>query len=520
MSRALAALSLLVITAFSFFVFPGHTYLEQDTQIYVPILENQWSGALANDLIVQYPHVSFTLYDELTNGLRWLTHLPLQFVLEGQQLFFRVAGFAGIFLIALSFGLDWYAAILVTALWTLGATIQGPAVLTIEYEPTPRSFAVPLLLLAVGLALRNRYAWAGAASACAVLLHAPTTWPFLLVAALFVIAKPRSWMVLVCPLLALILLTGIGLVQSSAEHQNFFVRLPPAQEALQRMRASYSYVSTWWKDWVWQYEFFAVVAVAGLWRSRAARAHWIWLGGLVVTAILSVPLSWLLLEQMHLSIVPQVQPARALLFVTSTAVLMAAVTGAKALASGRKIEAALCFLFCMFVSVHANFLEWAGWRIACVLIASAVILCVLMPPSRLVAALLMPLVVAYGGAVSLHGDSGTPDLRNLAEWARVNAHGVYLFPQAGRDHAPGWFRAHSLQPLYVDWKGGGQVNYLRGFSEQWGTRWQQVNSRGSVAERYYDLSIDYLVYPHPVSASAHLVFHNSSWWVYHLSAHG
>ena len=34
-----AALAVLALTSISFFVFPGHTILQADTQIYIPILE-------------------------------------------------------------------------------------------------------------------------------------------------------------------------------------------------------------------------------------------------------------------------------------------------------------------------------------------------------------------------------------------------------------------------------------------------------------------------------------------------
>jgi hypothetical protein len=517
MTRGLTALAIAAITALSFSVFPGHTYLEQDTQIYVPILEHQWSGALAHDLVVQHPHVSFTLYDELANLLRGTTRLPLEYVLEGEQLVFRACGFLGIYLIASSFGLGSEEALLVTALWALGATIKAPAVLTIEYEPTPRAFAVPLLLLAVGLALRQKYRMAGWAATCAVLLHAPTTWPYLAVAGVFVLLRPRAWSLVVYPLIALVLLAVIGFMEPSAERQSFFGSIGPAQEALQRMRVSYSYVSTWWRDWAGQYEFFAAVAVAALWRVRSSRDHWIWIGGLLVTGIVSVPLSWLLLEQLHLSIGPQVQPARALLFVTAMAVAMAAIAGVKA---KRRVEAAIWFLFCLLVPVHAAFFEWPGWRVAFVVAACCMVLAALPPRWRTGTALLIAPLIAYGAGVTLYTHTETPDLRNLAQWARVKAKGVYLFPEAGRDHVPGWFRATSLQPVYVDWKGGGQVNYLPVFSEQWATRWQQVTASPTTPENFGYLPVDYLVYPQPLKTSLPLAFHNSSWWVYDLHVNG
>ena len=60
------AAAICALTLLNFFQFPGHTYLQADSQIYLPILEHIWDpGVLANDLIAERPHVSFTLYDEV-----------------------------------------------------------------------------------------------------------------------------------------------------------------------------------------------------------------------------------------------------------------------------------------------------------------------------------------------------------------------------------------------------------------------------------------------------------------------
>ena len=50
--------------------------------------------------------------------------------------------------------------------------------LIFEFEPTPRAFAVPLLVLATGLAAHRRYLGAGIAGAAAFLIHPPTVYPF------------------------------------------------------------------------------------------------------------------------------------------------------------------------------------------------------------------------------------------------------------------------------------------------------------------------------------------------------
>src|SRR5436305_15288734 len=90
-----------VIALLTFFQFPGHTWLQQDTQIYVPILEHLRDPAvLRNDLVVAQPHVSFTLYDEVALGLRAATALGLREGLTMQQIATRALGFWGLMLLA------------------------------------------------------------------------------------------------------------------------------------------------------------------------------------------------------------------------------------------------------------------------------------------------------------------------------------------------------------------------------------------------------------------------------------
>ena len=97
---AVAALALL-----TFFQFPGHTYLQQDSQIYVPILENlRDPSVLRNDILTQHPHVAFTLYDETALLLRKVTGLRFHEILAAQQLVTRALGIWGLYLMAAALG--------------------------------------------------------------------------------------------------------------------------------------------------------------------------------------------------------------------------------------------------------------------------------------------------------------------------------------------------------------------------------------------------------------------------------
>jgi len=69
----------------------------------------------------------------------------------------------------------------------------------------------------------------------------------------------------------------------------------------------------------------------------------------------------------------------------------------------------------------------------------------------------------------------------------------------------------------VDWKGGGQVNFFREFSEQWWFRWQQTVGRGfqpSDLSRYAGLGIQYVVLNGPRKLTQTPVFDNSRYAVY------
>src|SRR5580658_11388198 len=169
------AAGVLAIAALTWFEFPGHTWLQQDTQIYVPILEHlRDPSVLRRDMLVERPHVSFTLYDETARGLARVTGLGFRQVLEGEQFATRALGIWGLCLMAAALGLSAPASLLVAGIVSLGATIAGPAVLSFEIEPDPRGLAVPLLFLAVGLIAHDRDTEAGIAASAAFLMHPPT----------------------------------------------------------------------------------------------------------------------------------------------------------------------------------------------------------------------------------------------------------------------------------------------------------------------------------------------------------
>src|SRR5260221_6294845 len=174
-----AAVGIALLAVLSFFVFPGHTYLQSHTQVYLPILERLADPSVfQKEILAQYPHVSFTIYDETAVTLHKLTGLGFREVLQAEQILFRICGITGVYLIALSLGFPSIEALLVASIFTLGATIVGPAVLTFEYEPVPRGFSVGLLFLAIGLLAHEKHLWAGIVGGVALLYHVPAAYPF------------------------------------------------------------------------------------------------------------------------------------------------------------------------------------------------------------------------------------------------------------------------------------------------------------------------------------------------------
>jgi hypothetical protein len=463
--------ALVAIALFSFFVFPRHTYLQQDTQIYVPILERQWSGALAGDPVAEQQHVRFTLYDELTNTLRWVTRLPLRNVLEGEQIVFRALGLWGVFLIATGLGLDKASALVVVAIAAMGADIPGPAVLAVEYEPTPRAFSVPLVLLSVGFVVQSRYWIAGLAGAAAVLLHAPTTWPLWVALAVAGFVNRRILVAFVPMIAATLALLTVASLEGGAGQQHLFARLTPSQEYLERMRTAYDFVSTWWQSQLLRYVLLVVAALLAVWRLQARREISAILAAFLLIGLVSLPLSAAFLEGAKLAIVPQIQPARALLFLVVISSIVAACAGFVELRREHWFQAMSWFIFC-----------------------SA-----------------LPLTNPKPATVE------TPDLQTLTQWAHSHP-GVYAFPEAGHSHAPGWFRAIALQPVYVDWKEGGQVNYLPAFGDEWWQRWQATMHGLLLPERYSALGISYVALPRAAWPARTPVYHNDSWTLYSVQS--
>ncbi|HTX35470.1 MAG TPA: hypothetical protein VME43_10620 [Bryobacteraceae bacterium] len=534
-----AALALL-----TFFQFPGHTWLQQDTQIYTAILEHlRDPSVLANDILAEKPHVAFTLYDEAARLARAATGLSFRVVLEAAQIGARALGIWGLYLIALALGLTTSEAWLVAAIVSLGATIAGPEVLTLEYEPSPRALALPLVICAIGLAGHRRFVAASLAGAAAFLLHPPTAlafwlvfltlaaWPHLRrVAATdprpepFItaarLAPPAAWPAGIFLASVAVLLLAARAQAGPGESQALFARLTPGQVQLQHLRTAYTWISTWPPRLIalWLAVFALAMAAYARIRQNVPPELRAFLVGLPVLGVLSMPASWLLLERAGWSLVPQIQPLRLLLFVALSMQILAAAAGLDALRRRSHFEAGFWFVLAYLLPLEPVVTgprEWARLGLLLALAAGTVVARRYAPAVTLAAFFAIP---GVGGVVNyphLH----TPELAQLSAWARTatGRDAVFVFPDAGHAVDPGIFRCEALRAVYVDWKGGGQVNFFREFGEQWWYRWQQTVARGfqpSDLPRYRGLGISYAVLNAADRLPQPPVFQNARYAVY------
>ena len=532
------AATLALLLAGGFLYFPGHTFLQSDTQIYLPILDRLADPTLYRyDPVALHPHVSYTIYDEAALLLRRVSGLGFQDVLTVQQLAYRLAGLVGAFLLGRACGLAVPWALLFASFFGLGATIVGPSVLIAEFEPVPRGFAVPLAMLAIGLAAHQRWVLAGLAMGWAILYHPPTTVPVLAagVVALWMTRQPgdRRWRIAI-PIAAAIaaLFVLSRLQQGASEPQQFFSTISPALEQLQRLRGSYNFVSLWIERWAAHWLFVIAIGALAWHRLRLHLPPFVvtLAAGLIVYAVAMLPLSYLLLEKAKWSLLPQFQPVRALLFATLFAIFGAALNGIRSAQTGRAWTSLLWFAAAFGIAAQFDL-----WRLPwlavsepvmrarlLVFLALGAVAFISVRYSRwaLIAALALPFyLIPEVGKVRNYPTLDHPEVHALAEWARANTDkdAVFQFPDAGQALYPGLFRVFAQRALYADWKGGGQVNLLEEFATEWWRRWQAAGNPEADPASLAALGIDYVVMqPAHALAGREPAYRNAKYLVYRL----
>ncbi len=536
------SLGIALFTWLGFTYFPGHTYLQSDTQIYLPMLERiEDPGFLARDIVATRPHISYTIYDEATLSLRRITHWDFEKTLVVQQLITRAAAMLGVYLLATSVGAPPVFAFLIAAFMNLGASLLGPAILLVEYEPVPRGFAFGFVLLAWGLLSQRKILLAGMAGGLALLYHPPTAVPFwgmALLAFLFDREARKRWKPLLLSfVIACLLLANLAQLQPNVvESQNLFGRLSERMVQLQHFRTRYCWVSLWAGRDIWHYLVICLCsfwAASRFWPQIKHEIRWFFIG-LPLGGIFSVPFSYVLLEHFRLALVPQVQPARALLFTVATAQIASGIAAVKAATKKRLGESVAWFLLVVALPLNVRVLDLfalrdrLAWQTFVIWIGLAVLSTVLvffcnrnwLRWLSLAVPTLALVALPIGARVQTYPKINKQPVAELALWAKQNTWGssMFLFPDAGHQPFPGIFRALSERALYVDWKSGGQVNYFESFGEEWYPRFVQTMEGSFSAGRLEDmlaLPIDYYVLQREHAlAGTRPVFANNEYVVY------
>jgi hypothetical protein len=374
--------------------------------------------------------------------------------------------------------------VLAAAVYGVGATIPGPAIFTVEADPVPRGFALGLVLLALGFAFCGRLAWAAVAGSLALLFQAPLTLPFWMLFA-FLAWRERKFRPLIAPLVAAVVLVVLWRLQpAGVEAPAMFRRIDAAWEHILRLRGSYVWVSLWPARLWAQYALLWILAALAARRVArgSGRIQVSVLLFLPTIGVLSLPISWLLLEGAKWSFIPQFQPARYVLFVSLFAQLLALLAGFAAARLRIYWEAWAWILLALTLTAHPDLFS-RSWK----------------PP------------LAAGNVQS-------PGLDELCRWAESTPRdSMFLFPESGRSLVPGVFRAQAQRALYVDWKAGGQANFFEGLALEWWQRWQGAMNARTDASQLRAAGIDYVVVlPKRPMSGLTPVFQNGSFLAYRL----
>ena len=209
-----------------------------------------------------------------------------------------------------------------------------------------------------------------------------------------------------------------------------------------------------------------------------------------------MPLSWLLLEQFHWDLVPQVQPCGRFSFSPSACSFSPPLLAPSRSPARRPTEAFIWFAFAYLLPLQPLLtgpFVWSRVNLAIALAAVTALAGIRWAPVVALAAFF--LIPALGGVVN-YPQLHTADLaRALRLGARTTGRdAVFVFPGANRSLAPGIFRSEALRAVYADWKGGGQVNYLKDLGEQWWFRWRQIRDfKPADLPQYTASGISYVV---------------------------
>jgi hypothetical protein len=440
MRRALAVIvAFIAVAAFEFQVFPGHTYLSGETQLYVPILQHlDTPGYLSRDLVATHPNVAYTAYDEITLFLRAAAKTGFRNSLLIQLALSRAASLLGLLLLARAAGLSWMLSLGVAAFLNIGTYLPGADLSILGPEPVPFSIASGFLLLGMGWFASEKPLLAGLCGGIAF-LYSPLLASLFWLMALVIFLADKSLRKMVRPALPILLvfallLGNLGQLQQGApDGQRFLTKLSAVETQIEQLRTPDLWVSLWPHGVLYLYLAMLVLAIwaaARLWPGLSRPLRWLVLF-LPCSALLALCCGELLLSRYSLAWVLRVRPAQSLFYLVLFAWLACSLAAVRAFQQRRRLEA-------------------AGWALPC----------------------LFFLLLRFAAPV----ERPIPQtIYDVAAWAENNTWGssMFLFPEAGKDRYPGVFRAESRRALWVDWQSGRQINYNVSLAPTWKKRWDR-----------------------------------------------
>jgi len=192
--------------------------------------------------------------------------------------------------------------------------------------------------------------------------------------------------------------------------------------------------------------------------------------------------SYLAMDVMGWGLMPQLQPARTILWTTFAAVVSCAIAAGVATEVWERI---LWLLLPLAVTVQVRPLDllWPStavlWQHLGLVVLLAIFGAVALrvrawAPGLLVVGAMF--LILHAGGVRNYPAVHSAELDALSNWARsaTPIEAVFHFPDAGKELYPGIFRARAERAVWVDWKGGGQVNFMEPLAREWWKRWSAL----------------------------------------------
>ena len=304
-----------------------------------------------------------------------------------------------------------------------------------------------------------------------------------------------------------LLLANLAQLQPGTAAQPLLTRVSASLGLFQRTYMPQIYVSEWPAGEVWQtlaLFVFGLWAAARCWTLLTGCFRWLMIGT-GICGVLSIPVSYLLLDQGRFAWAARTQPTRVLLYVVAGSGVLFGLAGMRAMLQ-RAVGESLGWFFLLFTlpasqGIFSLRLAQGALALALAALLTGLLLFLAAKPARF-ATLAAPVVAALALAHTPGLRAAPIPLRStmpeMARWADSSTWGssIFLFADAGRAGYPGVFRAQSRHGLWVDWDSARGVAFSETAAARWQERWSSTMQNGFTAahlEGMLALPIDYYV---------------------------